>query len=378
MDDFVAAALAGRVVVTNVRGLDNRQLVVDTLENAKKYFIYPAFKEIPSSFDIIFVDTTNQAGRDSLAAFFHWVPHGAFLLIDEAQMIFPLVWKEKDLKRFDYPGGLKAAHADNRPPNFLLAFEMHRHYGWDIVLTTPNIKSIRTDIRSTCEAAYKHKNQALIGLGGRYLEAFHFAQDNGTTSQFLSVRNRKIKSYVWKLYKSTATGSFSDTIGGTPLWKNPRVAGLLLLIAGLSVYILFKPAPSFISSPAPVSNLPDELLPVQENNDKTRVYGIGDVVPVKASSSAPVIEHPFSKHQWRLVGVTNFNHQIRFYIELSTETEYVTYSSSELKSFGYSYAYHGQCHIDVTFQNQTFAVRCFKSRHSEPSAVQKSGILALN
>jgi len=155
MDDFILAAAAGRIVVTNVRGLNDRQAVVDALASVKKFIFFKAPVSVPDSFDIIWLDTKTQEGRDRLARFFHWAPHGAFLLIDEAQMIFPLAWKDTHLKLLDFPGGLVAADQSNRPANFLTAFEMHRHYGWDMVLTTPSIDKIRKDIRGCSEGAYK-------------------------------------------------------------------------------------------------------------------------------------------------------------------------------------------------------------------------------
>ncbi|MFU4985178.1 zonular occludens toxin domain-containing protein, partial [Pseudomonas aeruginosa] len=107
-----------------------------------------------------------------------WAPRGAFLIFDETQLLFPKSWREKDLERFDYPGGPEAAHAADRPMGWLDAWTRHRHFNWDIVLTTPNISYIRDDIRMTCEMAYKHSNLAVIGIPGRYKEAQHDAQLN--------------------------------------------------------------------------------------------------------------------------------------------------------------------------------------------------------
>jgi len=226
MDDFIPAARAGRVVVTNVRGLDSVERVRSALGD----------DTVPDSFELIHLPTTEHPAaaenRAHLARWWHWLPHGAFMLLDEAQMIWPKTWKESDLRELDYPGGLEAANAANRPFNWQSAFEMHRHYGWDMVLTTPNIDRLRPDVRQCAEGAYKHKNQAMIGLKGFYLEAFHLADDNGkSASDFLVLRNRRIKQEVWRLYDSTATGSFSDTIAGLSLLASPRI---LLLVGALA------------------------------------------------------------------------------------------------------------------------------------------------
>lgn len=103
-DDFVQAVLAGRTIITNVRGLSDRQNVIDVLSNAKKWG-RNRFKAVPDSFDLIWIDTELEAGRDRLSRFFQWAPHGAFLLIDEAQTIWLKEWTTKELHKFDYEGG---------------------------------------------------------------------------------------------------------------------------------------------------------------------------------------------------------------------------------------------------------------------------------
>ncbi|UZR30214.1 zonular occludens toxin family protein [Methylococcus mesophilus] len=244
MDDFIPAARAGRVVVTNVRGLDSVERVRDALGD----------DTVPDSFELIHLPTTEHPdaakNRQLLSRWWHWLPHGAFMLLDEAQMIWPKTWKDGDLRELDYPGGLDAANAANRPFNWQTAFEMHRHYGWDMVLTTPNIDRLRPDVRQCAEGAYKHKNQAIIGLKGFYLEAFHMADDNGkAASDFLILRNRRIKPEVWKLYDSTATGTVRDTIAGLSLLASPRVLFLVGVLAGCLYWFFSGDRPAVLGGP---------------------------------------------------------------------------------------------------------------------------------
>lgn len=165
MDDFIPAAKAGRVVITNVRGLSSRERVAEALDG------------VPDTFELIYLQTTEcqdaLENRRKLSTFWHWVPKGAFLLIDECNTIWPTHLREKDLEALDYADSYLNGGADDRPSSILTAFEMHRHFGWDLVLTTPHIDKVHKIIRQCAEAAYKHKNQALIGIKGRYLEAFH-------------------------------------------------------------------------------------------------------------------------------------------------------------------------------------------------------------
>ncbi|EHS33068.1 zonular occludens toxin domain-containing protein, partial [Pseudomonas aeruginosa] len=157
-DDAVPALKDGRVIITNVRGF--------TLERA-----YQVFPDLPNTAEIINLDLESLEDLEKMRTWFQWAPRGAFLIFDETQLLFPKSWREKDLERFDYPGGPEAAHAADRPMGWLDAWTRHRHFNWDIVLTTPNISYIRDDIRMTCEMAYKHSNLAVIGIPGRYKEA---------------------------------------------------------------------------------------------------------------------------------------------------------------------------------------------------------------
>lgn len=230
-EDFVRAAKEGRVIVTNVRGV--------TAERVRQHV-----PGLPSDFDVIHVGDKTPEDRRRWAIWFHWVPPGAFIFVDEAQKIWPKNWRESDIRSLDYPGGLNKAAEDDRPPTWEAAFEQHRHWNWDMVFTTPNYNKIRQDIKDCGELAYKHKNLGIFGnipgLKGRYIEGAHLADDDGgSVSQFLTINKKKVPSYVFNIYDSTATGEFSDTKAGFNLLGNPRVA-LLLFVLLTAGYFFFR------------------------------------------------------------------------------------------------------------------------------------------
>ena len=217
-DDAVPALKEGRVIITNVRGF--------TLERA-----YEVFPDLPNTAEIINLDLESLADLDRMRSWFQWAPRGAFLIFDETQLLFPKSWREKDLEKFDYPGGPEAAHEADRPMGWLDAWTRHRHFNWDIVLTTPNISYIRDDIRMTCEMAYKHSNLAVIGIPGRYKEAQHDAQLNRPPADGTIVEYKRIKKQTFALYQSTATGKTQDTKAGKSLLRSPKLVFLLALLA---------------------------------------------------------------------------------------------------------------------------------------------------
>lgn len=225
-DDAIPAIKEGRTIITNIRGF--------TLDR-----VYEVFPDCPKSTEVINLSMESTEELEKLRRWFMWAPRGAFLIFDETQILFPKSWREKDLEQFDYPGGIEQAKEADRPTSWLDGWTRHRHWNWDVVLTTPNIRYIRDDIRLTCEKAYLHANLALIGIKGRYKEAMHDAQENRPQSDGSSiVELKKISAATFKLYDSTATGQVRDTSAGKNLLFSPKILGLLGFIAllGYSIF----------------------------------------------------------------------------------------------------------------------------------------------
>lgn len=388
MDDFVPAVLAGRVVVTNVRGLNDSDLVRKVLSKPPSLFRrdlkYWPLKPVivPDTFNIIWVDTTTNAGRLKLLTFFHWVPSGAFLLIDEAQFVFPKALTAKQVQALDYPGGVEAAAKANKPPDFLTAFDMHRHYNWDIVLTTPCISKIRGDIRDAAEGAFKHRNSAMVGLKGRYREGFHSAEDTGKSdSDIITNRGRKIKPFVWRLYASTATGNFTDTTAGLSLLKNPRILLLVSALMLIGGYLLRAPAPKPLrqafgagamatAAPGAQSATPAAqaagvpAVPAAANAaDRLGTGSVAAPVPVAetASKAPPAPERPYKDFQFRLLGSTIWKNAFHIHIQATTETRKVLLSDADLVAAGYQWRLIAPCHAVLTFAGVNYPVYCSQS-----------------
>jgi zona occludens toxin len=243
MDDFVEAVFSGRVVITNVRGLNDESRVREVLSKE-----FPR-RKIPDSFELVWIDTETEEGIYAIQSFWSWADCGAFILIDEAQAFWPSEMRPGDWAPFALRGGVDAARIQGRPRDYPDAWTRHRHFNWDIVLTTPDIKLFHAKIRSVSEAAYIHKNQALIGIRGRYLEGMHLASNNGFSSDLFSVRHRKIPSWVFKLYQSTSTGVVSDTKAGQPMWKDPKIMGLTIFVLVIVAFLVSRGNPLKVFRP---------------------------------------------------------------------------------------------------------------------------------
>jgi len=377
-DDFVDAVKAGRIVVTNVRGLNDKHKIIKAIESkysglalVKSFpFITTKPFKVPESFELHHLSTHEhddaQDNREHLARWFHWLPKGSLLLLDEAQDIWPKRWTQKDIDKLDYPGGVAAASKDKRPSNFNQAFEMHRHHGWDIILTTPNITLIRPDVRATAEGAFRHDNQAMIGFSGWFMETFHMAINTGKSkNDALTIRPfRRIPKHVWGLYQSTTTGEVKDTIAGLSIFKNPRLLFLLSVLAVVLSYISHLGSPKVITlgdsseaSKAPVAPpSPGTAKPAvvpQAGVDAVAGGGAGVLGGVKVVPSAPLMPRPFAGYLITLSGSFSGSDGKRQYIyRLENQRYEMTLRESDFLEAGYGVTHYGQCNVSITYRNE--------------------------
>lgn len=260
--DVIPAIKAGRHIVTNVRGF--------TAERCREVL----GKAVPDDFQVTYIETESQEGRDHFARFYHWAPKGVFFLVDEVQRIFPPSWRQSDLDRLDYPGGPDVAKNDGRPETIDVAFDMHRHHNWDFVFTTPNIKKVHQVIRAAAETAIRHTNMAILGIGGRYKTVLHLSDNSGSSmSDVLQAKPfNKVPKYVFKLYDSTTTGKVSDTIAGSSVLRDPKIL-FFLAVWGVCVFFGFI-KPEYIDAPAKASQAAADADSVPGAVDGTPADGV--------------------------------------------------------------------------------------------------------
>lgn len=219
-DYLVPAIKQGRHVVTNIRG-------VKTAEEVAGIYGF----DLPDSSQITLVDF-NEAGFGRMARFFHWVPEGALILMDEGQRVYPT--RLRDFKEYD----LLHPTDDKRPRTVEDAFDSHRHMNWDIYISTPNINKIHKEIRAVAEFGFRHKNMATVFsfMKGRYKRVTHIAENSGSAiGHAISASLRKIDKRAFDVYQSTATGQTKDSAASFSFFKQPKVL-LVLCIIGYSFW----------------------------------------------------------------------------------------------------------------------------------------------
>ncbi|MBF0132365.1 MAG: hypothetical protein HQL75_07230 [Magnetococcales bacterium] len=357
-DDVVEQIFQGRVLVTNVRGLDNTDRVRDVLEsNFKK-------RKVPPTFEIIWVDSDSEDGLNRLARWFHWVPDGAFLLIDEAQDVWPEDWKDVALKLLDYPGGPDAAQADRRPKGFKDAFQRHRHFNWDMVLTCQDIGQLRKDIRAVCETAHYHKNMAVNGIRGRYMEAIHMASRSAIESHFMQVNPKKVPAYVFDLYQSTKTGVVSDSSSGTPFWKSGRFLFLMAIFFSVWIFVLYQGLPSFFRAKEDRRARSGDSATSEKGMDKKAVLSSGKNGHPSGDTPGGVPVNSFDLLGQDTVSIVGYYEKsgVGYYqFELIRDGEILgpVVDQSVVEKLGYSVTYLSRCLVDLKDSRETHVfVRC--------------------
>lgn len=235
--DLIPVAKQGRVIVTNARGV-----------TAQRF--HDLYDDLPTSFDVININRETSEGIQKIKTFWHWVPDGAFMLWDEGQRCFPKSMRQPEIDSLRYKTP-EEAHAEGRAHEWDDAWDMERHNNYDMIITTPHIDKIRSDIRENAEMAVKHKNQAILGafFKGKYLQSWHSPDTSGmNTTHFYQSVARKMtdESECWKLYDSTKTGEVKDTAAGFNLFKSPKLVFAIVLILLASIYLFRKGKPEVI------------------------------------------------------------------------------------------------------------------------------------
>ncbi len=228
--DYIVPALqSGRTVVTNIRG-------------CRKELIEAAFG---FKSDSDFFNLEHMPINIWLSSFL-WLPRGSLMVVDEAQIQFPLNLRDIVNQGYVIPEGFselepleegQIAH----PKNHEDGWDMHRHYQWDMVFTCPNIAHVNKRLRGVSEVAMYHINQATV-LGffgkGRYLKIQHRAELSSTSrANWTSSTMLKIDKRAFECYDSTTTGMVQDTAAENMAflsWKLYLV--LIVSVCGL-IYI---------------------------------------------------------------------------------------------------------------------------------------------
>lgn len=318
----IDALKEGRVVVTNIRGLTSLDRILDQ---------FPEY-EFPETAGLVHVSSENAKGRAIMAGWFHWVPMGALILMDEGQRIYPdrRDFKLESLDKHVSPENYVISDIHvlvedeytgeteqiGRPEDVFTAFDMQRHFQWDIFISTTHINKIQKPIKQASQTAYLHKS-----LSGKLPFLFkdtwyEFQHDPETTGKLLSHRIGKTRKYkadtrIYQCYRSTATGEHTESKADQSVLGDSGVRFklfVMLLAIGTSIYFLFhfSAAHEAIAVPVAASDQKSPALQPQDNKTDSASVTKHDSVHVPNQQTDMVTRHVGKGNvesvRWRIVG----------------------------------------------------------------------------
>lgn len=419
--EVLPALRAGRVVITNLQGV----LSLEAMQRALG-------EVFPETARIFRFSISSEVGIELIRNFYQWAPIGCLLFIDEIQDVYPndssfkaLNYNYKgegffddklppELVEFyhqeqrqikhnvnidDYLDDLGESLFDERgylryPRTLREMFMRHRHYNWDIVLATPDIKEVTPFVRSVCEKAYAHTSKDSIPIPyfkRRPLVHEHSAKENGTTLKKHDVTtSKKVPLDVFKLYKSTATGkSTKSGVGSSAItW---RIWGGLLFVIAYFIYMVFfffgddgnevdseNGQAAAVRVPTGKKNIKNSQKAIQKadnnnNKDSSEVNPLlfrdSDVSTVIAPNN--FVNLPYNAEEIYISAINKVHVSSKLFFRdyifnATSEERHFSLSSEQLINMGYQLFYKNDCLVELRNDEYSHYIYCQPTFHGEP------------
>ncbi|TMN33717.1 zonular occludens toxin domain-containing protein [Pseudoalteromonas sp. S2755] len=276
-----------------------------------------------------------------------------YFFIDECQLCLPQQGTDKELIQF---------------------YEMHRHYGFDIMLITQNFRKINRDIRDLVSNHYRAIKKSMLGRDDQYILKVHDGA-SASNSTVVATHEREYEQKYFKFYSShTKSDKEIKEVAPSDVkkwWDNWFIKGAFLMFA-FSIFILISAINSEPTKPKPESkenaqspsdfqtplvvahgqsqnSLPNAQ-PANEQNTKR-------VAPVTEEPEPKTAEHPFHKVQLHINGMseyTNRNHRIKtYYIGASQNGQPIfEMKLQDLYLAGYDVIVRSECMIEISYKGR--------------------------
>ncbi|WP_440053034.1 zonular occludens toxin domain-containing protein (plasmid) [Pseudoalteromonas sp. T1lg65] len=396
--ELLPALRAGRLVVTNIEGIKP----LDDIERELN-------ETFPDSAKLWRMSSQSESGHKLWRNWYHWMPCGALIIMDEVQDIYPTETTQFKPESCDYqpvqnyqdylpsdwyqyhldtletykPDDLTSGDVDDLgieifnehghiiyPKTLKEAYMRHRKYNWDIICCTPDITSVHKYIRNVSQYAYAHKyfdGLAKIPYFNRRprIHEHNPKLDGKTPNRADPKKWRKIPIDVHRLYKSTATQSITGATGKnfllSPMFAFPVV--VLTLCAGYFI-LYFSGAMDVEKNPQPAQ--------VPTKNSKTDISTAVNNDPVPAVAREPIhVSLPFDATRAQVSG-----YHVKFdgekieqtaILEFDTPDGLVSLNTFDLKLMGFTVNIMSYCYVIIEHADYKYNAFCKSTTPNKPT-----------
>ncbi|MFY8351489.1 zonular occludens toxin domain-containing protein [Pseudoalteromonas sp. SSM20] len=388
--EVLPALRKGRLVVTNIEGI----LPLETIENELG-------ETFPESAQLWRLSSQNDIGEMLWRNWFHWMPVGALVVMDEVQDIYPIESRFKpescDYKHistykgvlpeymYDYhmakleeikPEDLTDADTDDLgierfneyghviyPKTLKEAYMRHRKYNWDILCCTPDIGSVHKYIRAVTEYAYAHKYFDGLSKIPYYYRRPRIHEhnpkfDGKKPNKNETINWKKVPLDVHKCYKSTATGSITEGKGKNFILSPQLFIVTLLFFCSIGFLLWYF----FADKDVVENNSQAAQVPV-ESVYKTAVVNNSDDNNSVSTRTNVLLELPYNAKQVFVSGIVTkkdgaaFSRHIIFEL-LTPDFGSISLTNVELLGMGITTKYINECNVLLQSQKYEYRALC--------------------
>lgn len=396
--EVLPALRKGRLVVTNIEGI----LPLEEIETELQ-------ETFPETAQLWRLSSQNSEGQSLWRNWYHWMPTGALVLIDEVQDVYPTeatfkpescnykhidTYKDlipehwykyhyEQLEKFK-PENLTSGDTDDLgrelfnehgyiiyPKTLKECYMRHRKYNWDIIVCTPDITSVHKYIRNVSQYAYAHKyfdGLAAIPYYNRRPRIFEHNPklDGKTPNKSSTITWKKIPIEVHKCYKSTATGGITKGQGKnflfSPIFAFPVTAIFLCIF-----YWLWY----FTGDKGDVQDV-EKATEISVENPKKNISPDSNNANFQVSNGEPILVGlPYGASEVFVTGIQEVKRPDRthreYIFEFITE-KYGVFSvnSYDLASMGFSIQYFSPCNVIIKQGTFVYRALCSPNRYEQP------------
>ncbi|MFL3650091.1 MAG: zonular occludens toxin domain-containing protein [Pseudoalteromonas sp.] len=403
--EVLPALRKGRLVVTNIEGI----LPIDEIEIELQ-------ETFPDSAQLWRLSSQNEEGQKLWRNWYHWMPTGALVLIDEVQDVYPTEATFKpescDYKHVDNykdlipehwysyhyeqlekfkPDNLTSGDTDDLgrelfnkhghiiyPKTLKECYMRHRKYNWDIIVCTPDITSVHKYIRNVSQYAYAHKyfdGLAAIPYYNRRPRIFEHNPklDGKTPNKSSTIVWKKIPIEVHKCYKSTATGGITKGQGKNFLYSPVFAFPVAAIFLCLLYWVWYFASPSDAVETDEKTPNPS-MESIKKDSDSTFSNDDFQI----ANSDPSLLALPYGATDIFVTGIQEVRLPERTHREYIFEfitDKYGVFSidSYELASMGFTIQYFSSCNVLIKNESISYRALCSPNPYS-PQIEEKEEI----